>query len=83
MLVYNEKLEFRMYIDFTEVEMPCTQYGIAIKRSGTPRYMASGITASGLTTGFGNIDELLVFPEALTSSQIRELQQVYTNKLCQ
>ena len=82
-LVYNGKSDIRMYIDFTEVEMVCGQLKMDPQPIGAPRYMSSGITPAGTTTGFGSIDELLVFPDALPSSQIRELQQVYENKLCE
>ena len=83
MIVYNGKSDLKMYLNFTEVNLDCGHSIQTFQRHGVvTRYMASGRNPTSIynITGFGYIDELIVFPYALTVSQIGELQHVYRNK---
>ena len=80
MIVYNGKSDVKMYLNFTEVNLACINRLQSFQRRGVvTRYMASGKDPTCIT-GFGYIDELIVFRYALTVSQIGELQHVYRNK---
>ena len=85
MIVYSGKPDdnVKMYLNFADVHVQCHSTLQTFQMCGVTRYMASGrdATSNYEFTGFGYIDELLVFPDALTASQIGELQQVYRKKL--
>ena len=64
-LIYNRKLDLKIYLDFAEVTLICRERVESFTvRSVGPRYMVSGRGPNGEITGFWFIDELLLFPDA-------------------
>ena len=77
---YSGTTDFAYYINFTRVNPEFATLSFS-KVTAEP-FMGSGILngASNNVTGFGVIDELLVFPDVLSPSQIAKLNQT-VNKI--
>ena len=70
---YRGTTDFAIYLDFSSTSLQLHDFSLS--RVSAEPFMASGILEGSRdpVTGFDAIDELMVFPDALTASQIAQL----------
>ena len=68
-ITYRGTTDFAVYVNFTSSNLEI--HTEPLSGVSAEPYMGSGILEGA--TGFGAIDELMVFPDALTASQIAQL----------